>query len=118
MILALTILDVAACLIIMLVTCVQLFYLEALRIRTREQKSLEFFKETLETKLGLGTERGGLTFSVVKHLGLGVIGCLTLAAMAQDSPTWQQLAVACLLVGGFVIVGTYIVPQIVYRKSS
>jgi putative hemolysin len=118
MILALTILDVAACLIIMLVTCVQLFYLEALRIRAREQKSLEFFKETLETKLGLDTERGGLTFSVVKHLGLGVIGCLTLAAMAQNSPTWEQLAVACLLVGGFVVVGTYIVPQIVYRKSS
>ncbi len=46
--------------------------------------SLEFFKETLESKLGLETERGSLTFSLIKHLGLAVIGCLTLAAAILD----------------------------------
>jgi putative hemolysin len=118
MILALTVVTMLACLAVTLVTCIQLFYLESLRIHARERKSLEFFKATIEARLGLETERGALTFSVIKHLGLGVIGCLTLAAAAQDSPTWEQLAVACLLVAAYVVVGTYIVPQIVYRKST
>ncbi len=118
MTLALTVAALLACIVITLVTCIQLFYLESLRIHTRERKSLEFFKTTLEAKLGLETERGALTFSVVKHLGLGIIGCLMLAVAAQDSPTWEQLAVACLLVAAYIVVGTFIVPQIVYRKST
>lgn len=118
MTLILTVLAVVTAVVVSLVTCLQLFYLESLRIRTRERPSLEFFKQTLEAKLGLETERGSLTFSLVKHLGLAVIGCLTLAATAQTSPLWQALAVAFLLVGLYTVAGTYVVPQIVYRKSS
>ena len=118
MMLALGITTLLACAVITLVTCVQLFYLESLRIHSRERKSLEFFKTTLEAKLGLDTERGALTFSIVKHLGLGLIGCLMLAVAAQDAPTWQNLALACLFVAAYVVLGTYIVPQIVYRKST
>src|SRR5579862_3987848 len=105
--------------LVTLVTCVQVLYLESLRIRTRERESLQYFKETLEARLGMETERGSLTFSLIKHVGLGVIGCLTLAATAvQDTPFWQAILVACLLVGFYTVVGTFIVPQIVYRKSS
>lgn len=118
MTLLLTILAGAAGLIVALVTCIQVLYLESLRIRTRERASLEFFKETLESKLGLETERGSLTFSLIKHLGLALIGCLTMAAAIQGTPTWEALAVACLLVTCYTIVGTYIVPQIVFRKST
>ena len=60
MTLAFTILALLVAVVTALVTCVQLFYLESLRIHTRERKSLEFFKETLESKLGLETERGSL----------------------------------------------------------
>ena len=45
-----------------LVTFVQLLYLESLRLRTRDLRSLEFFKETLEDKLGLKTEDGAGAF--------------------------------------------------------
>jgi putative hemolysin len=116
--LTLTVLAALVAVVIALVTCLQLFYLESLRIRTRERKSLEFFKETLEAKLGLETERGSLTFSLIKHLGLAILGCLTLAVTVQGTPTWEALAVACLLIGFYTVVGTYIVPQIVYRKSG
>ena len=47
---------------------IQVLYLESLRIRARELPSLEFFKETLEAKIGLETELGALTFSLVKHI--------------------------------------------------
>jgi putative hemolysin len=112
------VLAVLVSIIVTLVTCVQVLYLEALRIRTRERASLQFFKESLEAKLGLETERGSLTFSLIKHVGLAVIGCLTLAAAVENTPMWQAILVACLLVGFYTVAGTYIVPQIVYRKSS
>ncbi len=118
MIYALGLADFIVSLIVMLVTCVQLLYLESLRIRTRERASLEFFKATLESRLGLETERGSLTFSLIKNVGLAVIGCLTLATAYENAPGWEALAVACLLGAIYVVIGTYVVPQIVYRKST
>ncbi|MGH9558375.1 MAG: hemolysin family protein [Bryobacteraceae bacterium] len=118
MILALTIAALILALIVTLVSCVQVLYLESLRIRARERASLEFFKDTLEARLGLETERGALTFSLIKHLGLAVIGCLTLAVTIHGAPLGEAIAGACLLVACFTIAGTYIVPQIVYRNTS
>ncbi len=118
MILMLTALALLSALVVTLVTCIQLLYLESLRIRARELPSLQFFKETLEPKIGLSTERGALTFSLVKHVGLGVTGCLVLAITANNAPLGQAVAASCLLTGMFTLVGTHIVPQIVYRKSS
>jgi putative hemolysin len=115
---AFAILALLAGAVVTLVTCVQVLYIESLRIRTHERASLEFFKETLEAKLGLETERGALTFSIVKHLGLAIVGCLTLAATAQGAFGWEEVAAACLLVAGYTVVGAYIVPQIIYRKST
>jgi putative hemolysin len=118
MTLVFAVIAIVASVVISAVTCLQLFYLESLRIRTRERESLQFFKETLEAKLGLETERGALTFSLVKHLGLAVIGCVLVGATIQTAPVWEALGVACLLAGVYTVIGTYIVPQIVYRKSS
>src|SRR5258708_13050587 len=118
MTLLLTLIALAGALIVTLVTCIQVLYLESLRIRARELPSLQFFKETLEAKIGIETERGTLTFSVVKHLGLAIVGCLTLAVTWQGAPVWQALTAAILLVGAFTVIGTHIVPQIVYPKSD
>lgn len=118
MTLAFSIAALIAALLVTTVTCVQLLYLESLRIRTREHPSLEFFKQTLEAKLGLETERGSRIFSLIKHVGLALIGCLTLAATWTATPGLQGLIAACLLVGFFTVIGTYIIPAIVYRKSS
>ena len=96
-----------------------MLYLESLRIRARELPSLEFFKATLEAKIGLETELGALTFSLVKHLGLAVLGCLTLAARrAERARTGKRLRSPCLLVAFYAILGTYVIPQIIYRKST
>jgi len=118
MTLLLTILAGAAALVVTLVTCIQLLYLESLRLRARELPSLQFFRETLEPKIGLDTEKGALTFSVVKHLGLAIVGCLTLAVTWLGTPGWQALTAAILMVSAFTVIGTHIVPQIVYRKSD
>src|SRR3954470_2392098 len=118
MTLLLAVIDTIVALLVTLATCLQLFYLESLRLRTRELPSLQFFKETLESKVGVETERGALAFSLVKHIGLGVIGCLTLAVTALNAESWEALIAACLFMVLYVVVGTHIVPQIVYRKTS
>jgi putative hemolysin len=110
--------DAICALVVMLATCVQVLYLESLRIRARELPALEFFKETLEAKIGLETELGSLTFSLIKHIGLAVIGVLTLALTAQSTSGAEALAGAVILVGFYAVLGTYIAPQIFYRKSS
>jgi CBS domain containing-hemolysin-like protein len=97
---------------------VQLFYLESLRLRARELPSLQFFRETLEGRLGMETEAGALAFSLVKHIGLAVIGCVTLALTTLNAGLWEALTAACLLVALYVVMGTHLVPQIVYRKTS
>ena len=112
------ILDAIVAITVTLATSIQVLYLESLRIRARELPSLEFFKATLEAKIGLETELGALTFSLVKHLGLAVLGCLTLALTAQNAGDWQALIVAVLLVAFYSVLGTYVIPQIIYRKCT
>ena len=109
----------ATAIVVMLVTCLQVLYLESLRIRARELPALQFFKETLEAKLGIETERGSLAFSLVKHIGLAIIGCLTMAiAVIAQNGLGESIAIACLISGFYTVIGTYIVPQLFYRRSS
>jgi len=110
--------DVVVAIVVTLATCVQVLYLESLRLRSRDLPALTFFKETLEPKLGMETELGALTYSLIKHLGLGVIGCLTLAAAAQNGDDWEALIVALIFSGLYAVLGTYIIPQVFYRKST
>ncbi len=105
-------------LLLLLVTCIQILYLESLRIRARELPSLQFFKESLEQKIGLSVDRGALTFSLVKHVSLGVFGCLvtTIALLATDIV--EGLFVGLAISAVVTILATIILPQIIYRKSS
>jgi CBS domain containing-hemolysin-like protein len=105
--------------LVTLITCLQVLYLESLRIRARELPALQFFKETLEAKLGLETERGSLAFSLVKHIGLAMFGCLAMGiAVEAQNGLGESVAIACLTAAVYTIIGTYIIPQLCYRKSS
>ena len=118
MTLLLTLAAAAVALLVTLVTCIQLLYLESLRVRTRELPALQFFRETLEPRIGLETERGSLTFSLIKHIGLGILGCLILAITLPNSPLWEALAGAFLVTGAATVLGAHLIPQIVYRKTA
>ncbi len=119
MIALLIFLDALTAILVMLVTCLQVLYLESLRIRARELPALQFFKETLEARLGIETERGSLAFSLVKHIGLAIIGSLTMAiALSAQNGLGESVAIACLVSGFYTVMGTYIVPQLFYRKST
>ncbi len=118
MILALTIAAFLMLLLVTLVTCIQVLYLESLRIRSRELPSLEFFKETMQPRIGLGIEQGALTFSLLKHAGIGVFGCLVFAITSQNTQFWEGMTAAVLLATIAVIVCAHLVPQLIYRKTD
>ncbi|HEV2446460.1 MAG TPA: hemolysin family protein [Candidatus Sulfopaludibacter sp.] len=94
-----------------LVTFVQLLYLESLRLRTRDLPALEFFKDTLEDKLGLKAEQGAGTFSLVKHSILVLLGVLF---YAWSGIIWEGAVTAWLT----MVAMAYALPQLLYRRTS
>jgi CBS domain containing-hemolysin-like protein len=105
--------------LLVLVTFVQLLYLESMRLRTRDLPSLAFFKETLEDRLGMKTEEGAETFSIIKHTLLVMSGVLCLAWSADTAP-WSAAAFwEGALSGWLIMIGaSYAVPQLLYRRTS
>ena len=108
-----------ASLLLVLVTFVQLLYLESMRLRTRDLPSLKFFKETLEDRLGMKTEVGMETFSIIKHSLLVIIGVLCLAWSANLAPIYGLPFLEGALSAWLVMVGaSYAVPQLLYRRTD
>jgi len=102
-----------------LATFVQMLYLESLRLRTRDLPPLQLFKATLEKRLGMETDEGALSFSLVKHglfLLLGIL-VLTIAIGAGPlSPAVILEALATCWIGMVAI--AYAVPQLLYRRTT
>jgi putative hemolysin len=108
-----------ACLLLVLVTFVQLLYLESMRLRTRDLPSLKFFKETLEDRLGMKTEVGMETFSIIKHSLLVIIGVLCLAWSADLALIYGLPLVEGALSSWLVMLGaSYAIPQLLYRRTD
>jgi len=94
-----------------LVTFVQLLYLESLRLRTRDLPSLKFFKDELEDKLGLKTEEGAGSFSLIKHSLLVVLAVLYCAWLDN---LWEAALAGWLT----LIAASYALPQLLYRRTG
>ncbi|MEX2262905.1 MAG: hemolysin family protein [Bryobacteraceae bacterium] len=107
-------------LMLVLVTFVQMLYLESLRLRTRELPALQFFKDTLEDRLGMETEQGVLVFSLIKHthvllLALAITGGFVTSG---SDPLWQSLPEAAFAAWLSMLAASYIAPQLLYRRTS
>ncbi len=118
MIVAIAIATLVAIPLLALITFVQLLYLESLRLRPRDLPSLEFFKETLEDRLGLKTEDGAGAFSFLKHTLLAVLGAFCLAWIADGHPwNWGSFWEAVLAAWCIMAFASYAVPQLLYRRT-
>lgn len=100
-------------------TCIQVLYLESLRIRSRELPSLVYFKESIEPKIADHYGKGRTdVFAGQASVGLTVIGCL-LMAITYDKASLAEAVVGSVLIGSMIVlVCTHLVPQLIYRKSS
>lgn len=103
-------------LLLTVVGFVQHLYLESLRLRTRETAALEWFKEHLQDELGYETEHGAFVFSLIKHTLLVLCGAaLVLASPGAGWLARLEPAAAAWLV---MIIASYVLPQMLYRRSS
>lgn len=100
------------------VSHIQLLYLESLRLIRREVPSLEYFRETLASKIGLELDSGSLAFSLIKHVSLYLMGILYFCALDRPGvPGWQSMLEAVLCSSLAMILSTYFVPMFLYRRT-
>lgn len=102
------------------VTSLQLLYYEAMRLRPREKPALELFKESLYDWLRLPYERGVLTFSVVKHTLLLLLGLvfLLLNPGFWKGDVLRPVIEAAVFSWLTMLLTTYVAPHVLYRRSS
>lgn len=99
-------------------TFIQILYLESLRLRTRETRAQEVFKESLEERIGLKGEQGALAFSLIKHLAMvGVTVAVTGLALAGGRG-WRGLIESAMLAALVMLATTYLIPHLVYRRAG
>ena len=106
-----------------LITVVQVLYMESLRLRSRDLPALQFFKETLEDRIGVKGDDGVLAFSLIKHTLLLLLGVCFLATQTTDpaqhpGQAWQNLFEAALFAWLTMLISTYVLAQLLYRKTS
>jgi putative hemolysin len=101
-----------------LVTVVQVLYMESLRLRARDLPALQFFKETLEDRIGVSGEDGLLAFSLIKHTLVLLLGVCFLATREGQPEPWQNLFEAALFAWLTMLLSTYVLAQMLYRKTS
>lgn len=104
---------------LVLSTYVQMLYLESLRLRSRDLPALQFFKSTLEDRLGFKTEEGALRFSLVKHTALPLLGMAALAGGVLNAAlNLASLAEALIFGWLMMMISSYVIPQILYRRTE
>jgi putative hemolysin len=102
-----------------LFTFVQILYMESLRLRSRDLPALQFFKDSLHDRLGLPADRGALAFSLIKHTLLLLLAlCYLSLRFGDHAPFWQDFIEAALLSWLTMLAVTYVLPQMLYRKTG
>jgi CBS domain containing-hemolysin-like protein len=110
------ILIVAALLCVL--TVFQTMYTESMRLRGRALPSLEFFKETLEDRIGLKARHGVLVISLIKHTLLLLLGLLFVAVAIGAPLGWQTLLEAAVFGWLTMLLSTYVLAPLLYRKTT
>jgi putative hemolysin len=105
--------------VLCVITLVQILYMESLRLRARELPMLEFFRTTLESKIGIRDEHGLLVFSIVKHTSLLALTLLILAiGLIGSTSLWPAMLESAGIALIVMLVTTYVAPHVLYRKTN
>jgi CBS domain containing-hemolysin-like protein len=119
MIPVLSALAAVALLTLVLVTVVQMLYLDSLRLRAKEVRMLELFRASLDERIALKADEGALSFSLIKHSIIAVLGTLIFAVVGwRDTVTVATLLEAVGLTWVLMLIAAYLAPQFLYRHTS
>ena len=101
-----------------LVTVVQMLYMDSLRLRTKEYPMLQVFRDEMEERIGLKAEAGVLSFSLIKHSLLALLGTLMLLLAAMgEAVSIIPFIEAAVAAWATMMLFAYILPQYLYRGT-
>ncbi|MBL8231018.1 MAG: HlyC/CorC family transporter [Bryobacterales bacterium] len=115
--LPLIILLVVTALLVIAVSYVHLLCRQSLRITARELPSLQFYRETLQEKLGMDAEDGALAYSLIRHFGIIGLTITTMAIFAINEPIWQSILEASVAGSLLMLLTSYVVPRFLYTRT-
>jgi CBS domain containing-hemolysin-like protein len=118
MFLALAIAALISTPLLVFVTLVQMLYMDSVRVRARDLPFLELFRESISDRIGLKVDNGILTFSLVKHSLLTLMGSAFVGAAFDGTPDMADIAEGAVLGWLAMLTSAYIVPQMLYRRTS
>src|SRR4051812_28889036 len=99
-------------LLLMLVTLVQMLYMDSVRLRPREIPFLELFREQISERIGLKVDDGILAFSLVKHSILALVGIVFAFLASGNEPGIASFFEAAGLSWLSMLIASYIIPQL------
>jgi CBS domain containing-hemolysin-like protein len=105
--------------LMVLTSLVQTMYQESMKLRVRAVPSFDFFKLTLENKLGQTSENGFLAFSLIKQIIVVLFGLeILLMFDATGAGFWESALEACGLSIAVLITACHLIPTILFRKTE
>ncbi|HEY3740040.1 MAG TPA: hemolysin family protein [Bryobacteraceae bacterium] len=105
--------------LMVLSTLVQAMYQESMRLRMRAVPAVDFFKDTLEDKLGQAPEYGFLAFSLIKHIVLVLFALVVLLLFNMTGAGyWESAAEAAAVAVAMLILTCHMIPNILFRKTE
>ncbi len=108
-----------ACVLLCIVTLVQVLYMETLRLHTREMPMLTLFKSTLEERIRMHDAHGALAFSIIKHTVFLIMVLLcTVIAVDGHPMNWRAFGESAGVSWLLMLASTYIAPHLLYRKTA
>ena len=104
--------------LLVFVTLVQMLYMDTVRVRARDLAFLELFREQISDRIGLKVDDGILTFSLVKHSLLTLMGTAFTGLAVSGPISAGHVAEGAALGWATMLTCAYIVPQMLYRRTS
>ncbi len=102
-----------------LFTGIQIFYLEGMRLRTRDTPSLQHFKSVIEQRLNLRSEEGALTFTLWKHTCIVLLSALVLAHVIDGGMLTLPVLLESVIAGWLLmLLCTSLIPQLLFRRTT
>ena len=109
----------AMCALMVLASLVQTMYQESMKLRMRAVPAVEFFKDTLEDKLGQTPEAGFLAFSLFKQIVVVLFGLeVVLLLDSTGAGFWESALEASAISVALLIVTCHMIPNILFRKTE
>jgi CBS domain containing-hemolysin-like protein len=104
--------------LLMLVTLVQMLYMDSVRVRAKEIEFLEFFRESVSDRLDLKVDDAILRFSLIKHTCLTLLGIAFLVITSGGPVTLTSVVEAIVLSWLAMLLCAYMIPQTLYRRTT